>query len=602
MLDLRANLIPVPRRFDLTGGECLLPVAPTVLWQVPQEWFFPAMPTLREALPPESVMLTDGARTADITLLEDAACPPEGFALTADPGRVTLKASSRAGLFYGAQTLARLLEAAEAACESLPCFTVEDSPDFRERGVMLDISRNKVPTLQTLFHLVDLLSVLRYNQLQLYMEHPFAYTNHADVWLNVSPMTPEDIRALDAYCQIHCIELVPNQNSFGHLEKWLAHERYLPLAELPQGGAPLPWGGTRAYPSAITPEGDDALAFLAGLYDELLPNFSSTRFNVGCDEVFDLRGEGGRSAERVRREGEGKVYLDFIRRICALVRERGRRPMLWADIILQHPECISALPEGMTALIWGYEADHPFDCQCRALADAGVPFYVCPGTSSWMSLAGRTANMRANIRSAARAGLANGAAGFLLCDWGDWGHWQPLSVSFPALVEGSCQAWCAAANAETDLAAAMERSCVAPGYAQILIGLGDLYRFCGAERANASELFRLLATPKGTPVPEGITREKLLDVMSRMEGLLLKLPKKPSSSDGESAIQHQEIVLVSRLLRIACLRGLARLSNGAEAASRAAAEQQGLRSLFIKVWRLRNRIGGLSDSLEKLGC
>ena len=602
MLDIHSILLPVPRQITLAEGICALPETPTVLWRVPQAWYFPAMPTLREALPPESEMTLDAERRADILLLEDPACPPEGFVLTAGAETLILKASSRAGLFYGAQTLARLLHGAEQAGEPIPRFTVTDSPDFRVRGMMLDISRNKVPTLQTLFHLVDVLAVLRYNQLQLYMEHPFAYSAHTEVWLNVSPMTPEDIRALDAYCQTHCIELVPNQNSFGHLEKWLAHKTYLPLAELPQGGAPLPWGGKRDYPSAITPEGDAGIRFLAGLYDELLPNFSSRLVNVGCDEVFDLRGEGGRSAERVKKVGEGRVYLDFVTRIADQIRQRGRTPMIWADIILQHPDCIKELPKDVVALIWGYEADHPFEKQCRMVRETGTPFYVCPGTSSWMSLAGRTANMRANIRSAAAAGLANGAEGFLLCDWGDWGHWQPFSVTLAGLVEGACQSWCAAANAEIDLAAAMEKSCVTPGYAEVLIGLGDLYRYCGAERANATELFRLLATPMATPVAAGITRERLLDVMSRMEGLLLKLPKKPSVSDGESAIQYQEIILISRMIRIACLRGLARLSGEGEGMERLSCERKTLRTLFIQVWRARNRIGGLSDSLRRLSA
>ena len=66
---------------------------------------------------------------------------------------------------------------------------------------------------------------------------------------------------------------------------------------------------------------------------------------------------------------------------------------------------------------------------------------MCPGTSSWNSLGGRWANARANIRAAAREGLAAGRRGFLLTDWGDNGHWQQLPVSYPAYVYGAAAGW-----------------------------------------------------------------------------------------------------------------------------------------------------------------
>ena len=90
---------------------------------------------------------------------------------------------------------------------------------------MLDISRNRVPTMQTLLELVDLLASWKINQLQLYTEHTFAYRNHPIVWADASPMTGEEILALDAYCRERFIELVPNQNSYGHMTPWLIHDQ-----------------------------------------------------------------------------------------------------------------------------------------------------------------------------------------------------------------------------------------------------------------------------------------------------------------------------------------------------------------------------------------
>ena len=152
-------------------------------------------------------------------------------------------------------------------------------------GYMLDISRDKVPTMASLRRMVDVLSALGYNQFQLYTEHTFAYRDHRSVWADASPMTAEEVRALDAYCRERGIELVPNQNSFGHLEKWFKHPEYRPLAEAPYGGVKTPWGSTRVVPRALCPTDPRSIAFVASLYDELLPNFSSKLFNVGCEEV-----------------------------------------------------------------------------------------------------------------------------------------------------------------------------------------------------------------------------------------------------------------------------------------------------------------------------
>ena len=52
---------------------------------------------------------------------------------------------------------------------------ITDWPDYPQRGVMLDISRDKVPSMETLYQLIDLLASWKINQLQLYTEHTFAY-------------------------------------------------------------------------------------------------------------------------------------------------------------------------------------------------------------------------------------------------------------------------------------------------------------------------------------------------------------------------------------------------------------------------------------------
>ena len=64
------------------------------------------------------------------------------------------------------------------------------------------------------------------------------------------PLTASDILELQAHCQAHYIELVPNLNSFGHFERWLRHPEYHAYAECPDGfihplsGKAMPHGST----------------------------------------------------------------------------------------------------------------------------------------------------------------------------------------------------------------------------------------------------------------------------------------------------------------------------------------------------------------------
>ena len=465
---------------------------------------------------------------------------------------------------------------------------IEDSPDFLVRGVMLDISRDKVPTMATLRGLVDLLSSWKINQLQLYTEHTFAYRKHRVVWKDASPMTAEEIVELDAYCRERFVELVPNQNSFGHMERWLKHEPYRKLAEVTDG-ADTPWGFRWKGPFSLSPTDPRSIEFLDKLYDELLPNFSSGLFNVGCDETFDI-GQ-GRSRASVEERGKTVVYLDFLKQVHELVIRRGRTMMFWGDIILHEPEMIGQLPRPIVALDWGYEADHPFAAETLAFARSQIPFYVCPGTSSWLSIAGRTDNMLANQLSAAEHGLANGAIGFLNTDWGDHGHLQYLPVSYAGFAAGAAYSWCLASNRNMNLAAALDAYAL-PGLGQFACELGNVYQAVGKLVKNSSALFRILVPSSAHTDPmEGITMEGL----EHAEAAIAALPQVRSAS-----LEADEFANAAAMLRHACRRGMWKLAASRRSANALEKELRPIIAEHHRLWLARNRLGGFSDSVGRL--
>ena len=322
----------------------------------------------------------------------------------------------------------------------LGCTSAKEQAETRSEprkivGYMLDVSRFRVPTMETVKRQVDILADLGYNHFQLYTEHTFAYPGHEAVWREASPFTPAEIRELDAYCAKRGIELVPNQNSFGHLEHWLRHPEYNHLAEAPQGGT-VNWGKVYPYPASLCPTDPESVAFVAGLYDALLPCFRSKYINVGGDETMELLDNGkeriGRSAAAIKEKGAHVVYIDFLKKLHGLVAARDHEMMFWGDIVLQKPELVKDLPKDLIALNWGYEENHPYAKETATLKQAGLRFVVCPGTSTWCSLLGRTDVMIANVDNAVENAEKNGAMGALLTDWEQYP--QSWSCSLPAIV------------------------------------------------------------------------------------------------------------------------------------------------------------------------
>lgn len=514
------NLLPPPRSLQRRAGNFLLPRRVTVqldpsvkpgearlLRQRLQSWSTgqPTSKTPWSVMPgkagdqrPAAIrVIRSSALAQPAALAKQARLKPglrtEDYALTIDHSGILIEFHETPGLRAAVSTLRQLLR---EYGRRLPCLRIRDWPDFSRRGVMLDISRGRVPKLETLLDLADTLADFKINELQLYTEHTFAYRNYKSVWRDWGALTAAEIRTLDARCRQLGIDLVPNQNSFGHLREFLASPKLKPLAEIAE-----PWpdgaGTFWRYPSTFAPNHPGTLRFLRELYDELLPNFTSPLFNVGCDETWDLGR--GQSRALCQKQGRGRVYLNFIRRIHREVSRRGKRMMFWGDIILHEPQLISKLPRNIIALNWGYEPDHPFAKEARQFARAGIPFYVCPGTSTWATLIGKHENAFANLRAAAKAGRANGAIGYLITDWGDGGHPQPLAVSWLPFLFGAAMAWNGTGIGKDQLLTVASRDVFhdPTGHAaKATLDLGLAHRKLNYLTPNATPLGATLAAPR----------------------------------------------------------------------------------------------------------
>jgi len=536
---------------------------------------------------------------AAIKIVRTNATPnhPEGYALTISKNGIEICFRENAGVHAALATLRQLIREYGRA---LPCLKIRDWPDFARRGVMLDISRGRVPKLATLLDLAEKLADFKINELQLYTEHTFAYRCYKSVWQSWGALTAKEIRILDARCCELGIDLVPNQNSFGHLRQFLADPKLKKLGEI---SAPF-LAETKDFlrrPTTLAPNHPGTMPFLRGLYDELLPNFSSDFINVGGDETWDL-GK-GQSKKLCAAKGQGRVYLDFLKKIHREVSRRGKTMLFWGDIILKHPSLIRELPKDAIALNWGYEANHPFAKEAAQFAKAKIPFYVCPGTSTWQTLVGKHDNALANLRAAAKTGKKFGALGLLNTDWGDGGHPQPLAVSWPLFAAGAALAWNAKACDEKVLAKVLSRDVfedVTGKVAESGFKLGFAHQQLGVKAVNETPLGTVIAAPKpeerelfcrnGLKWFARIPKQKLLAVLKEIQ------KHRASLKRSRRSVLVEELDLAARMAEQSCRFMLWQQAtvagNKSEArrlGQRGTRELQRLEKDFNAYWPSRNK-------------
>jgi hexosaminidase len=641
--------LPVPRKINYLSETMTLPDSALIV--IPNGSLLFEAQTAQAALEEFAglawpvVAGQDYDNTGLLLEIEESIPQVEGYQLAVRDGHILIRGADASGVYYGVCTLRQMLM---QHGKSLPAVTINDWPDFPARGVMLDISRDKVPTLETVIHLVDRLSRLKINQIQLYMEHTFAYQKHPEVWAEASPFTGQEILELDAFCRQRHVELVPNQNSLGHMERWLKFGRYKPLAEAPDG-YDMPWRRNNK-PTSLNPIDPRSIELMSELYAELLPHFSSKKFNVGGDEPWEL-GK-GRSREEKERIGEGRLYLNYLLKLYEQVTLRRKQMMFWDDIIVKYPELVPELPYDVIAMVWGYEANHPFDERCALFLGSSIPFYVCPGTSSWNTFAGRTDNTIGNLRNAAINGLMHGGIGFLNTDWGDYGHWQPNSVSDLGFAYGAAVSWAQDTNLNLDLPPLLDWFVFedrAGVMGQLAYDLGNLYQIPGHARFNGHALVDILRAPASAfqeqrrlwdqlrapgedawqtlvrlygMMQSGDTGSVDVDLLREMQvslgtyGLLIadaasfrqaiaetdRILAQLNNSDmrrPDASLIKAEYALAGDLIKHAARRGLFLLGESSVSAGELKRELGGMIARFQENWLARNRPGGLADSLTR---
>ena len=352
----------------------------------------------------------------------------EGYVLHASGSGVIVAGGAAAGTFYGLQTLKQLVRG-DGPTAFIPGVHIVDWPAMRWRGVSDDISRGPVPTVDYIKRQLRTFAAYKLNLHSFYMEHAFSSATHPLIGPEGGSLTPAEIRELVAYARSYHIELVPEQQTFGHLHKALKLEQYNPLAETPYG-------------DVLSPQQEGTYKLIADWYRELNELFPSQFFHIGADETFEL-GQ-GQSREAARTRGVGAVYFEHLNRVRELLKPYNRKLIFWGDIALNHPDLIGSIPKELIVANWDYTPRDSFATRIDPFKNAGLQQLVCPGVWGWNQIFPNVDASSKNIINFVRDGQAAGAIGMLNTTWDDDGE-TLFEMGWYGIVLGAAASWQSAA-------------------------------------------------------------------------------------------------------------------------------------------------------------
>lgn len=337
------SLVPQPRSLRVVGPEAPLPLATlraTLLLPAPAERLIKAAGEMFASVSCQASpdgfyhLCTEAGREA---LPLPPACA-EGYALRAAAERASLTSRGEAGLYYGLQTLRQLSENGP-----VPAAEIVDWPAFSLRSDYLDL-RNIYPTYENLLGFIEEMSRYKLNTLVVEWEDKIPFEKLAKLRHPTQAFTRAQFDGLMQTARDHYIDVIPLQQSFGHLEYALKQPEYLRLREMPD------------TPGEMCPLREGAFELAEALIQDTAALHPDTPYlHLGCDEVWGLGGsqeckESGQTRER--------IAIDFINRLANAACRAGKIPIIWHDMIEKAPqEEINRLDRRLVVAIWLYSAE-----------------------------------------------------------------------------------------------------------------------------------------------------------------------------------------------------------------------------------------------------
>jgi hexosaminidase len=303
------------------------------------------------------------------------------YQLQMSASRISIKAASNEGLFYGTISLLQLIKQTEVKNNiiKLDCWEVKDSPFYQWRGLMLDESRHffgKQKVKQILnwmafyklnkfhWHLTDQtgwrIEIKAYPKLTLIG----GIGNYSDSLVPAQYYTQEDIKEIVNYASARYIEVIPEIDMPGHAGA--SNKAY------PEFNG----GGSEKHPNfTFNPGKEETYTYLTNILREVNTLFIAHKIHMGGDEV-DFGIDGWKTDSDVKQLMENKklktvkdVERYFVKRMADSIINLNSEVLGWDEVIN------SNLPIDKTIVFWWR---HDKTQELSNAIDKGYKTVLCP--------------------------------------------------------------------------------------------------------------------------------------------------------------------------------------------------------------------------------
>lgn len=310
---MELTFVPQPRRCVLFRGESRICRETPVILQMPEEdprllraakkWFDRV-----EVQKGPFGLYSQGSFRPEYPFAR-----PEGYLLTFRKDAVQLASQDGPGLFYGLKTLGQWFEMPEH-----PNLEICDWPDLALRSDYLDM-RGIFPKFEKILQYVEEMAAYKLNTLVIEYEDKLP-RSRKEFCAASDVLTPEQHRQLLQTAYDNFIEVIPLQQTFGHLEYALKLPEYKHLREVDSA------------PGEMCPLREGSFALAASLMEETAKLHPQSRYlHLGCDEVWSL----GQSREcRASGKTRQEISVEYINKLVQKAVELGKIPIIWHDMLV----------------------------------------------------------------------------------------------------------------------------------------------------------------------------------------------------------------------------------------------------------------------------
>ena len=317
--------------------------------------------------------------------------------------------------------------------------TIKDRKDFSMKhfdsfGVMIDCSRNAVPSVAGLKRFFDVISKMGYNCAMLYTEDTYEVKGEPRFGYKRGRYSVEELKEIDRYAASVGIELIPCIQTLAHLNaifRWGEYKRIQDIDDI------------------LLMEDPRTETLIENMFATLSEAISSRKIHIGMDEAHNVGR--GKYLDRHGLCDRYEILLRHLNRVCEIARKYGYEPMMWSDMFFRlgnkgeyyvdepiqfSKEITDKVPADCTMVYWDYysNAATRYDAMLESHKNLSDKVWFAGGSWVWGGFAPHSRYSNVRNALAIPACIRHGVRNAFLTMWGDNGGECPYASALAGLM------------------------------------------------------------------------------------------------------------------------------------------------------------------------